>query len=243
MRLAPWAVRRDLYEETLLAIGRLHAFPTELFPRDGITLADSFGMQLYRWERNYFRDNFVARLCNIGVEPRDERQLETELVALAVRLVALPPSLVHRDLQSQNVMLLEQRPFFIDFQGMRFGTLFYDLGSLLYDPYVRFEEIEREDLLFYYFNHSEAGMDWGSFRTAFWDASVQRLMQALGAYAFLGIERGLKEYLAHIPPGLANLQDAARKAATMPRLEELAYRCVQAFSRWPGGPATAIMDR
>ena len=231
MRLAPWETRRDLYSKTLLAIARLHAFPAELFPKDRITLADSFGPQLYRWERNYFMDNFVARFCNLGVESRDERQLETELGGLAGRLEELPLSLVHRDLQSQNVMLSEQCPFFIDFQGMRFGTLFYDLGSLLYDPYVRFEEIEREALLLYYFNHSNTGMDWDSFRTAFLEASAQRLMQALGAYAFLGIQKGLKEYLSHIPLGLSNLQEAAKMAGTLPQLEKLACRCGEAFSR------------
>lgn len=231
MRLAPWDTRKDLYQRTLLAIRGLHAYAPELFPHDRATLADPFGPQLYRWERDYFKDNFVVRFCKIGLEPRQERQLETELDALAGRLGELPQSLIHRDLQSQNVMLYEERPFFIDFQGMRFGTLFYDLGSLLYDPYVRFEEWEREDLLFYYFRNCKTEMEWDAFRTAFLEASAQRLMQALGAYAFLGIAKGLEQYLTHVPFGLANLQETAEKAGTLPKLGELALRCGEALSR------------
>lgn len=231
IRSAPWKIRRDLYQKTLLAIQRLHSYPVELFPVDSVKLSDPFGPQLYLWERDYFKDNFAARFCRIGLEPRHEKQLEAELGALAGRLAELPQSLVHRDLQSQNVMLHEERPYFIDFQGMRYGTMFYDLGSLLYDPYVPFEESEREDLLLYCFRNSETGMDRGSFRAAFLEASVQRLMQALGAFAFLGTEKGLKQYLDYIPPGLANLQAAAREAGTVPRLEELAERCGRSLSR------------
>jgi hypothetical protein len=67
-------------------------------------------------------------------------------------------------------------------------------------------------------------------------------MQALGAYAFLGIAKGLKQYLTHVPPGLANLRAAAKEAGTLPRLEELASRCGKAISRQRGGPATDTMD-
>src|SRR5208282_5405475 len=108
-------------------------------------------------------------------------------------------SLVHRDLQSQNVMIRDEKPFLIDFQGMRFGSLFYDLGSLLCDPYVHFSEIERDELLLFYYGLSKRQQEWAEFRHGFWEASAQRLMQALGAYGFLGVNRGLAAYLEHVP--------------------------------------------
>ena len=67
-------------------------------------------------------------------------ELETELSALGERLSGTGRCLVHRDLQSQNVMIRDGEPFLIDFQGMRFGSPFYDLGSLLCDPYVDFSD-------------------------------------------------------------------------------------------------------
>ena len=40
-------------------------------------------------------------------------------------------------------MIREGEPVLIDFQGMRLGSPFYDLGSLLCDPYVDFREADR----------------------------------------------------------------------------------------------------
>jgi aminoglycoside/choline kinase family phosphotransferase len=40
-------------------------------------------------------------------------------------------------------------------------------------------------------------------------AATQRLLQACGAYGFLGNKKGRPEYLAHLPQGLQNLAIAA----------------------------------
>ena len=101
---------------------------------------------------------------------------------------------------------------------MRFGSPFYDLGSLLCDPYVRFSEEERDKLLAFYYGLSKRDLAWPDFQQVFWEASTQRLMQALGAYGFLGLKKGLAVFLEHIPAGLANLQHAAEQANTIPNL-------------------------
>jgi hypothetical protein len=191
---------------------------------------ESFGPDLYRWERNYFRDHFVRGLCGLELEPAFERELEAELSALAERLAEATPCLVHRDLQSQNVMIRDGEPFLIDFQGMRFGSPFYDLGSLLCDPYVDFSSSEQAELLLFYYGLSKQGLDWAAFQDTFWEASAQRLMQALGAYGSLGLNKGLKAYLDHVPAGLRNLQRASRQAAALPRLCELSSQCQSAVT-------------
>jgi aminoglycoside/choline kinase family phosphotransferase len=229
LRHSPWEKRRALYQKTLAVAQRLHSYPAQLFPADRITLAEAFEPALYRWEQDYFLENFVVKLCGIHPESGALKRLETELEALAERLSALPRCLIHRDLQSQNVMICGDEPFLIDFQGMRFGSLFYDLGSLLYDPYVALTENEREELLLFYFRLSEESAGWDSYRKTFMEASAQRLMQALGAYGFLGIARGLKHYLNHVRPGLENLRLAVRNAGLLPCLQELAYQCMNSL--------------
>ena len=225
LRHLPWEKREVLYKKALVVANRLHSYPVELVPVERVQLAEAFGTNLYCWERDYFLENFVGKLCKIRPEPLFQTQLETELAALAERLLSLRQCLVHRDLQSQNVMICGDRPFLIDFQGMRLGTLFYDLGSLLYDPYVSLSENEREELLLFYFRLSKEGTDWVNFRETFREASAQRLMQALGAYGFLGMTRGLKSYLKHVRPGLENLCLVLENAGTLPYLHDLAARC------------------
>jgi aminoglycoside/choline kinase family phosphotransferase len=230
-RKIPWEDRRPLYQKTLAIAYRLHSLPVKEFPSDRVKLMESFGPDLYRWERDYFREHFVRNVCGIELEPSLERELETELSALGERLSASARRLVHRDLQSQNVMIRDGEPFLIDFQGMRFGSPFYDLGSLLCDPYVDFSDTAREELLSFYHRMLPGEPDPVSFRNLFWEASAQRLMQALGAYGFLGLRKGLKGFLEHIPAALRNLHRAASNTASLPRLLDLSLACREAVDQ------------
>ncbi len=229
-RHEPWETRREYYHKTLSAIRRLHTFPVKGFPSKKVSLMEQFGPKLYRWERNYFLENFVQGVCGLALSPSKKKSLEAELKGLSDRLDNVKPGLVHRDFQSQNIMIRGGKPVLIDFQGMRFGNLFYDLGSLLYDPYVLLDEKERTALLLYYYRLWTSGKNtlpllWTYFLEMFHEASVQRLMQALGAYGFLGLKRGISGFLNHIPNGIANLIDAALRTKKLPLLTDLALSC------------------
>ena len=230
-RETPWETRRALYQKTLTIAHRLHAFPKNDFPSGRVRLMEGFGPHLYRSERDYFKEHFVKDVCKIALGPSFERELEAELSALAERLGGTKRCLVHRDLQSHNVMIRDGEPFFIDFQGMRFGSPFYDLGSLLCDPYVNLSENEQNELLSFYYGLSTWNLDWAAFRNVFWEASAQRLMQALGAYGFLGLQKELKAFLGHIPAGLRHLQLATSQVGTLPRLRELSVECQRVIDK------------
>ncbi len=230
LRNSPWQNRLPIYRKTLAIAHRLHSLPERDFPSGRVKLMEGFGSALYRWERDYFKQNFVRNFCGIKLDPLFERELESELFALGERLSGSKQCLVHRDLQSQNVMLRDEEPFLIDFQGMRLGSPFYDLGSLLCDPYVDFDDREREELLSFYYQLLR-GFDQDGFRMYFWEASAQRLMQALGAYGFLGITKGLTDFLGHIPGALRNLHRAASHSASLPRLRDLSVACQKVMDR------------
>jgi len=231
LRKTPWETRQPLYQKTLAIVHKLHSFPEKDFPSERVRLMEPFGPDLYRWERDYFRDHFVRDVCGSKLEALFAKELEEELSSMAEQLSRTRRSLVHRDLQSQNVMIRDGEPFLIDFQGLRFGSPFYDLGSLLCDPYVEFSDDQRIDLLLYYYRLSEQNLAREDFQKLFWEASAQRLMQALGAYGFLGLKKGLKSFLDHIPAGLRNLHHAASQAPSLSRLLELVQRC-QSVSRF-----------
>jgi aminoglycoside/choline kinase family phosphotransferase len=231
LRSAPWHVRKSLYQKTLAVAHQLHSCDVTPVHSGGLRLMDAFTPDLYLWERDYFRENFVGGFCKIRLAQDTERQLENELALLAHRLLSYGHQPIHRDLQSQNVMICDGEPFLIDFQGMRLGSIFYDLGSILCDPYVTFSESERLELLSFYYDVSSPDQSRADYQKMFWEAAAQRLMQALGAYGHLGLQRGLRNYLAYIPGGLQNLCLAAERAASIPLLLEIGSLCSEALKQ------------
>jgi len=155
-----------------------------------------------RWETDYFRKQFLVG--HLGLEPPDLMELDAEFHALAETVAAQPQVLIHRDFQSQNIHLQDDRIRLVDFQGMRLGPLTYDLVSLLLDPYVALHAGLRAELLDRF---AAAVAPAGSFSTAdiramALAAGLQRIMQALGAFGFLGHVKGKQSFLDHIPAGL-----------------------------------------
>lgn len=235
-RHEPWEVRRDLYRKVLQRISSLHTFaecspgkgkggqPVNLSPHSPRTMK-GYDRELYRWEHDYFLEQFIRDVCRISLAEKEGAALRDELEALTGRLLATGPALVHRDLQSQNIMIFRGEPVFIDFQGLRRGSLFYDLGSLLCDAYVSLSEEERDDLLRYAYELLKLDLDWALFREGFQDGSAQRLMQALGAFGFLGLKKGKEAFLGHIPQGIENLCRMAAASGRLPQLLKLAGRC------------------
>jgi aminoglycoside/choline kinase family phosphotransferase len=228
LRTLPWDKRRDYYFQALTQISRLHAFPLTSIPVD-LKLSESYGPRLYKWEHDYFLGNLVGEVCKIKLSSLDAAKLMKELDSLSARLQKIEPCLIHRDFQSQNIMIKNEKPVLIDFQGMRKGCLFYDLGSLICDPYVTFTAAERNELINFYYDLMRPAVSLDEFANNFWKASAQRLMQALGAYGFLGLKKNKPAFLKHINNGLANLLIAVNHAPLLARLKDIAIQCQTAL--------------
>jgi aminoglycoside/choline kinase family phosphotransferase len=73
---------------------------------------------------------------------------------------------------------------------------------------VELSDGEQAELLAFYMGLVRAGgeaVNEAAFERTYWLCAAQRLMQALGAYGFLGYERGRADFLAHIPVALPRL--------------------------------------
>ena len=196
LRNEPWAARRAAYElafRTLLPFYRLEP-DWELQP--------AFDAALYRWEQEYFAEHLIGR--HLGGDA-GAFLAQPELQAMAEWLGGLPRVPVHRDCQSQNIMLHGGQAWLIDFQGMRYGRKEYDLASLIYDPYMQLKEAERTELLQLWEKLEGAALP----RDIYAACAMQRLMQALGAFANIGYNQKRSWYLELIPAGLAALRHAA----------------------------------
>ena len=203
----PWPVRRELYESTLDAVFAMHSWATHADGVGELELQRVFDADLYLWEQGYFFEHCLGNLFK--TEPAELAALTAlpALHAAAERLASIPRVLVHRDFQSQNVMIRDGAAWLIDFQGMRFGLAQYDLASLLYDPYVPLHDAERRILMDYY--KSLCGGVSADFDEVYRWCALQRLMQALGAYGFLGLQKGRAEFLTYVPVALRSLRKVA----------------------------------
>jgi hypothetical protein len=111
----------------------------------------------------------------------------------------------------------------IDFQGMRPGLAEYDLASLFFDPYVELSGAKRSELINYY-REKQTGngriID-GQFDHTLRLCAMQRLMQALGAYGFLGLVRGHEHFLQYIPGAVHSLREIVANIADLKPLASL----------------------
>jgi aminoglycoside/choline kinase family phosphotransferase len=100
---------------------------------------------------------------------------------------------------------------FIDFQGARNGSIYYDVASLLWDPYMMLPA-ETVKQLFTLWHSANPLLKNTAFENA-WEnfliASRQRLMQALGAYCFLSKKKGIKSFEQYIEPGAKRLKEVS----------------------------------
>jgi len=212
-RQEAWDVRRPLYESALIEVFKLHSAATRRLEGAGLTLEKEFNEQLYLWEQRYFFEHCLGNYFKLSAGEVSRLAGLAPLHDAAVRLSGLPRVLVHRDFQSQNILIIEGSAWLIDFQGMRPGLAQYDIASLLLDPYVCLASEEREELLGFYerlARRSGQQVD-EDFREVFHWCALQRLMQALGAYGFLGIQKGRGDFLAHIPAARRLLRETAAR--------------------------------
>lgn len=155
------------------------------------------------WETSYYRTQYLEG--HRGLQP--DPSLQNVFDELASLVDLQPKAVLHRDFQSQNLMIAEDGGVHvIDYQGSRLGSVYYDAASLLLDPYVMLSDAEIEALLRHLHSKLPASPDFADFRRNFLHAGLQRVMQALGAYCFLSRVKGIASFAEHIRPGEERLR-------------------------------------
>jgi aminoglycoside/choline kinase family phosphotransferase len=155
-------------------------------------------------ESGYFMQSFCRDRLGIKSFPR---KLTDEFKLLAGRASRQPAIyFLHRDFQSRNLMVSDNKIKIIDFQGGRLGPLGYDLASLLIDPYAQLPEQLQHELLEHYLEHlCKYGLDDLAFLKVYPNLALQRNLQILGAYAFLGFQKQKSFFRQFILPATISL--------------------------------------
>ena len=159
------------------------------------------------WETDYYATQYLRGHRGMQYDERGEAKLTSLFNELARQVNLQPKSIMHRDFQSQNLMIqFDGSVRIIDYQGSRLGSIYYDLASLLLDPYIMLSDEDVFELLRYYHAKSLNPLSFEDMAHQFLLAGAQRIMQALGAYCFLSREKGLTWFKAHIGPGEQRLR-------------------------------------
>ncbi|MCL2413242.1 MAG: phosphotransferase [Bacteroidales bacterium] len=169
-----------------------------------------FDKQSMLWDLNYFKYHFL-KLAKI---PFDEHGLEKDFETFSNFLLTAPSEyFLFRDFQSRNIMLHNEKLYFIDYQGGRKGALQYDLASLLHQAKADIPYPIREQLLDFYIaelrNYQE--IDEVSFQKQYYGFVFIRILQTLGAYGFRGLYEKKEHFLKSIPFAIDNLEYLLKK--------------------------------
>lgn len=179
-------------------------------------------------ELEYFLHAFATPLGHIKLSQKEAKKLSQEFVHLANLALEGPCNyFLYRDYQSKNLMIKNKQVWLIDFQGARLGPPYYDLASVINDPYVAMPLQTREQLLNFYYDQAAVPLSLPSrpqFNRFFAIFSLIRGLQVLGAFGFLSEQKKRLPFRSYIPQALADIKCFAadpRIATEIPTLGQL----------------------
>jgi len=171
---------------------------------------------LWKFEVMYFFEWYVKKYKKL----KASEELVEEVKDLIIEFVEPKlNSFIHRDFQSKNIMIKNGAPFVIDFQGARKGPIFYDLASLIVDPYEKNWDFLISNLNYYSKVFSKVlNLSTEEVKVLCIKYGILRLHQALAAYCKLSL-KGKSWFKEFIPIAEKRLQNLLK--SHFPKLSKL----------------------
>jgi aminoglycoside/choline kinase family phosphotransferase len=167
---------------------------------------NSFNRAQIIFDFNKFNSYFTDKMTDITVPAK---KLKEVLSLLLKKLLAEKQVyFMYRDFQPRNIMIKDDKLFYIDYQSGRKGPLYYDAASFLYSGSIILNDSERKKLLDFYIKgilkHIKINPD--KFKSTFYYFVFIRLLQVLGSYGFLHEKNKDKALFKKIEKALKNLK-------------------------------------
>jgi len=146
-----------------------------------------FNLKVLKWEWQYFVENYAINYKGLNnLKIHKLYLLSEEIINTCYNIIKTYPTLIHRDLQSTNIIFYKNKPYLIDTQGIMISNFLYDLASLLEDPYIKLPYRFKLELLNYFFEINHLLKNCSKYYKYF---KIQRLVQVLGAFSYLSIHK------------------------------------------------------
>lgn len=213
---------KNLYRKTFAQLARLQVKGGEGLDYNNCIATKSFDKQAIYSDLLYFLYYFVRALDL----PYDKNLLLNDFELLSSYLMQEEAKyFMHRDCQSRNVLIKDERVYFIDFQGGMQGALQYDAASMLWQARAALPHEWKEELVLDYFSKVNELLDYRLNEKDFLDSYdgfvLIRMLQTLGAYGFRGLFERKQHFIASIPYALKQLRWFLENKKIPIRLPEL----------------------
>ncbi len=228
IRLQDWLINVDeekqkaAYKEAISLILSIQAATDLSYKRKSISSQLAFDEVKLMWELDFFYLHYFQNYLQVTLPVEEETNLKQELQTIARELANRPRFLCHRDFHSRNLMLYQDRQYIIDHQDARMGPETYDLASLLRDPYVDLREEIIKELYDFFITQkltSGANQNWvEEIKQEFELMTVQRIVKAIGTYAYQTAVVKNTVYEPYIPKAITTVVDAAKRLERFPSL-------------------------
>lgn len=160
-----------------------------------------FNRRMINFDLNYFKYDFL-KLTSLDF---NEIALQDDLDQLCEDSLEYDgDTFLYRDFQARNVMIKDDEPWFIDFQGGRRGPVQYDLGSFLWNAGTHFSADVRAMLEKEYLDALQqfTAIDAQEFYKKYRLITLVRLLQEFGAYGYRGLVERKQLFIDCIPTAL-----------------------------------------
>ncbi len=171
----------------------------------------AFGERMIMFDLNYFKYCFLKAT---GLDFHEVKLQEDFEKFKDDLLLDMGNTFLYRDFQARNVMIRDDQPYFIDFQGGRRGPIYYDVASFIWQARARYPEDLKSEMLSSYLRALRSyvpDLDEDAFRERLRLFILFRNLQVLGAYGFRGYFEKKPHFLASVPFAIDNLRKLLRQ--------------------------------
>ncbi len=196
----------SLLIKTVEKLAKFQVLGAEDFDFDRCFNIKEFDARLVMYDLNYFK---YCYLKPTGLT-FNESLLQDDFEHLCEELLKVEEqAFLYRDFQSRNVMIKDNQPYFIDYQGGFKGPLHYDLASFVWQAKAAYPVDLRKKLVDVYIRSLKLyrKIDEAKFRKELKLFVLFRTLQVLGAYGFRGLYEKKKYFIDSIPYALSNLRE------------------------------------